>query len=293
MKNRIIFCICTNNRLTKLKRNLLSIFQLKNLNKYNLEIILVSNDNYNYKKFIKHFNKRIKIQTFKEKLKGLSTSRNKILDILRKKKFKYAAFIDDDCVIHKNWLNSMIKMIMIKNTDIVTGPQISKSKNILLRIMERNNVHAKEVKWASTNNVLLKKSALKNKIKFSLALNDIGGEDQLFFLELNKLGKKIYWNSNAPVFELVDKKRENLIWFCKRNLRYGTSSTIIYKTLWGSFLGTIFVFFKILSDFINSLTYLIRSSLFSKKNFLISLMYFLRVIGCLIGFTGLQIKEYK
>ena len=83
------------------------------MNKYNLEIILVSNDNYNYKKYTKHINKRIKIQTFKEKLKGLSTSRNKILDIL-KKKFKYAAFIDDDCVVHKNWLNSMIEMIVRK-----------------------------------------------------------------------------------------------------------------------------------------------------------------------------------
>ena len=266
---------------------------MKKLKKYNLEIILVSNDNYNYKKYTKHINKRIKIQTFKEKLKGLSTSRNKILDILKKKKFKYAAFIDDDCVVHKNWLNSMIEMIVRKDTDIVTGPQISKSKNILLRIMERENDHAKEVKWASTNNVFLKKSALNNKIKFSLKLNNIGGEDQLFFLELNKLGKKIYWNSNAPVFELVDKKRENLAWFCKRNLRYGASSTIIYKTLRGSFLGTILIFFKILSDFNNSLIYLIRSSLFSKKNFIISLMYFLRVIGCLIGFTGLQIKEYK
>ena len=293
MRNRIIFCICTNNRLSKLKRNLLSISRLKNLNKYNLEIILVSNDNYNYKKYTKHINKRIKIQTFKEKLKGLSTSRNKILDILKKKKFKYAAFIDDDCVVHKNWLNSMIEMIVRKDTDIVTGPQISKSKNILLRIMERENDHAKEVKWASTNNVFLKKSALNNKIKFSLKLNNIGGEDQLFFLELNKLGKKIYWNSNAPVFELVDKKRENLAWFSKRNIRYGASSTIIYKTLRGSFLGTILIFFKILSDFNNSLIYLIRSSLFSKKNFIISLMYFLRVIGCLIGFTGLQIKEYK
>lgn len=293
MKNKIIFCICTNNRLSKLKKSLSSIFQLKNLNRYNSEIILVSNDKNNYKRYLRHFNKKIKINTFKENLKGLSTSRNKILDILRKKKFEYAAFIDDDCVVHKNWLNSMIEMVLRKNIDIVTGPQISKSKNIFLRIMERDCDHAREVKWASTNNVFFKKSVLKNKIKFSLALNNIGGEDQLFFLELNKLGKKIYWNSNAPVFELVDKKRENLGWFCKRNLRYGASSIIIYKTLRGSFLGTNLILLKILSDFINSFIYLIKSSFLSKKNFFISLMYFLRVIGCLIGFTGLQIKEYK
>ena len=39
----------------------------------------------------------------------------------------------------KNWLNSMIEMVM-KDADIVTGPQISKSKNILLRIMENDHV---------------------------------------------------------------------------------------------------------------------------------------------------------
>ena len=181
MKNRIIFCICTNDRLTKLKKNLSSIFQLKNLNKYNSEIILVSNDKNDYKKHLRHFDKKIKINIFKENLKGLSTSRNKILDILRKKKFEYAAFIDDDCVVHKNWLNSMIEVIVRNNIDIVTGPQISKSKNILLRIMERNCDHAKEVKWASTNNVFFKKSVLKNKIKFSLALNNIGGKINYFF----------------------------------------------------------------------------------------------------------------
>ena len=75
----------------------------------------------------------------------------------------------------------MIEVIVRKDIDIVTGPQISKSKNILLRIMERENDHAKEVKWASTNNVFLKKSVLNNKIKFSLALNNIGGKINYFF----------------------------------------------------------------------------------------------------------------
>lgn len=293
MRNKIIFCICTKDRLSKLKKSLKSIFELKNLNRYDLEIILVSNDKKDYKKYLRYFNKRFKISFFRENLKGLSTSRNKILDLLRKKKFKYAAFIDDDCIIGKNWLNSMTEMIVQKNTDIITGPQISKSKNIFLKIMERKHDHAKEVKWASTNNVFFKKSVLRNKTKFSLALNNIGGEDQLFFLELNKLGKKIYWNSNAPAFELVDKKRENFFWFCKRNLRYGASSAIIYKTLRGSFLGTNLILLKILSDFSNSLIYLIKSFIFPKKNIFLSLMYLLRVIGCFVGITGLQIEEYK
>ena len=53
--------------------------------------------------------------------------------------------------------------------------------------MERKNTHAKKIKWASTNNVFFKTVAIKNNIKFSVKLNEIGGEDQLYFLKLNKL----------------------------------------------------------------------------------------------------------
>ena len=103
----------------------------------------------------------------------------------------------------------MITMIKKKRADIITGPQISQSRNIYLKIMERKNTHAKKIKWASTNNVFFKTVAIKNNIKFSVKLNEIGGEDQLYFLKLNKLGKNILWNSQAPVYEMVDKKREN------------------------------------------------------------------------------------
>ena len=131
----------------------------------------------------------------------------------------------------------MINVLKKNKADIVTGPQFSKSNNLFLKVIERNFKNGSKIKWASTNNVFFKSSTIKNNLKFSSLLNKTGGEDQLFFLNLFKIGKNFYWNSHAPVYELRDQKRENFMWFFKRNLRYGTSSIIIYRNLYGVFYG--------------------------------------------------------
>ena len=43
------------------------------------------------------------------------------------------------------------------------------------------------------------KKAIENSFIFEKELNQIGGEDQLFFLQLNKIGKRIIWNKKALV----------------------------------------------------------------------------------------------
>ena len=292
MKNKIIICICTNNRKKKLKKSLSSIRELNDIKKFNVEIVLISNDKLNYKKILTFFSKSLKIRFFRESISGVSTSRNKILEILRTEKSKYAAFIDDDCLVSKNWLVSMLDMLKKKNADIITGPQISKSNNIFLKLMERHQPHEIRTNWASTNNVFFKVSVLRNRIVFSNKLNHVGGEDQLFFLSLNKIGKKIFWNSKAPVFEMSNRNRENLRWFIKRNLRYGTSAVIIYKSLYGVVAGHFVLFIKLINDLKRLVLCIIKLLFFSKRNFYLLIMYKMRILGLFMGLLGLQIKEY-
>lgn len=292
MKNKITICICTNNRKKKLKKSLSSIRELNDIKKFNVEIVLISNDKLNYKKILTFFSKSLKIRFFRESISGVSTSRNKILEILRTEKSKYAAFIDDDCLVSKNWLVSMLDMLKKKNADIITGPQISKSNNIFLKLMERHQPHEIRTNWASTNNVFFKVSVLRNRIVFSNKLNHVGGEDQLFFLSLNKIGKKIFWNSKAPVFEMSNRNRENLRWFIKRNLRYGTSAVTIYKSLYGVVAGHFVLFIKLINDLKRLILCIIKLLFFSKKNFYLLIMYKMRILGLFMGLLGLQIKEY-
>ena len=291
MKDKIFFCICTKNRKLTLFKNLTSLRNLNNYLKYNIEIILVSNDRSNYIDFLKRFKNKLKINFYKETSSGVVFPRNKVLKILRKKKFDYAAFIDDDCIINREWLNSMMNVLKKNKVDIVTGPQFSKSNNLFLKVMERNFKNGSKIKWASTNNVFFKSSTIKNNLKFSSLLNKTGGEDQLFFLNLFKIGKTFYWNSHARVYELRDQKRENFMWFFKRNLRYGTSSIIIYRNLYGVFYGNFLILTKLVYDFIK--LFLSLFNIFKSKKYLFSsLMYFIRIIGVVLGLFGYQSKEY-
>ena len=93
MKNKIFFCICTKNRKLKLFKNLSSLQNLKNFFKYDIEIILVSNDRSNYIDFLKRFKNKLKINLYKELSSGVVFPRNKILKILRKKSLIMQLFL--------------------------------------------------------------------------------------------------------------------------------------------------------------------------------------------------------
>ena len=85
MKDKIFFCICTKNRKLTLFKNLTSLRNLNNYLKYDIEIILVSNDRSNYVDFLKRFKNKLKINFYKETSSGVVFPRNKVLKILRKK----------------------------------------------------------------------------------------------------------------------------------------------------------------------------------------------------------------
>ena len=113
-----------------------------------------------------------------------------------------------------------------------------------------------------------------------------------FFLKLYRLGFEIRWNSKAKVIEERKKKRENLLWFIRRNFRYGASSKIIYIEAYGYFLGTILLITKLSLDLYRAIFYLIISIYFSKKNLIRSIMFLSRALGAIFGFFGVQFKEY-
>ncbi len=187
----------------------------------------------------------------------------------------------------------MIKIQKISNVDIITGPQISKSKNFFIKVLERENKHLAQVNWAATNNVFAKKKVIINpNIKFSQKLKKIGGSDQLFFLSLKKNGKKIIWNENAIVTEFRDKKRENFQWFLRRNIRYGTSSFIIYSELYGFVNASFICIIKSFFEFLKFIFYLSTILLNLKLNFFKSIQFLIRSICTFIGIFGVRFNEY-
>lgn len=281
-KNRVIVCICAR------KFNLLLLSLLKSLaknKKTNFEVLIVFNKfkkiNLFKIKLIKKSLGNINFRINYERKKGISNVRNKVLEILKKNSHEYIFFLDDDCIVKKDFLTNHLNFIKKEKCDIVGGPQIYLSNKTFFKVFERNLPNKKKVSWVSTNNVIFKRKILLKNIKFSKTVSKYGfGEDQLFFLKCNSLGFKIKWNKN-PVYENVNKDM-NFRWFLDRNYKYGLTGALIEKELYGKY--------GFLTNLLKSFYYLIKSNVYifiilfnPKLNFYFLLSNFFRLLGRIKG----------
>ena len=284
MKKKIIISICSRSFNRGLLNLLNSISKNSILNEFKTIILIVINNkkkisNSQKKKIKKSLNKKI-FKIIYESREGVSYARNKSLNLMKKIKFDYGCFLDDDCVIKKNYFEENLLFIKKNKCDVVTGPQINISKKIHHKIFERNFDHKKKLAWASTNNVFFKKKIITNKLNFSEKVTRFGfGEDQLFFLNISKKGYIIIWNKNSKVYETKKKQKEKFNWFVNRNLRYGLTGKLIDYEFYGNKVGFFVNLFKILINIIFSLLSISKILSSPTQNTYFFMAYILRSIG--------------
>ena len=293
MGKKICILVATYKRKSSLVKFLNSIFYLDNPFNFSIKIIISANDNQNYSEIYKLFKQKLEIDIIREKKKGISNARNKYLKAIKKTKYDYFAFFDDDVQVHKKWLVEMMNFVKVFKVDIIGGPQLTKSKSLLNNLLIRNEKHGANIKWVSANNCFVKKKVLESKLIFDERLNLTGGEDQLFFLKLYLRGFKIKWNAKAKVIEEKKQIRESFLWFLKRNFRYGASSIIIYKEAYGLIPGFFISLIKSFFDFSKSIASIFFILFNSKKFFILFFMYLSRFVGVYFGLIGFQVKEYS
>ena len=282
-KDKIVICICSRNFNDNLVNLLQNIFENQINYNLNIKVLIVFN---NYKKIdslqeiaIKKNLKKIQYKISYEKKVGISNARNKILKELKHLNFKYCCFLDDDCIIKKNFLISHLNLIKKSGYKIVGGPQFYISKKAFFRFFERDFQNKSRVSWVSTNNVFFEKSILKYNLFFSNLVNQYGfGEDQLYFSRLTKLGEKIIWNKN-PVYEIKQKKRENIKWFLIRNFKYGLTGILIDSEIHGFFKAFLLNLMKLIFNLCLSIYYLLILPLNPIINFYKCSGFFFRFLG--------------
>ena len=286
-KNKIIVAVCSRN----FNKNLLNLMDNIYLNtmsfKFDLEVLIVFNNSktimQNEILLLTKKLRKINFNIIYEKKNGIAYVRNKCLNYLKNTKFDYYCFIDDDCLIKKDYLINHLNFIKKNKCNIVTGPQIYKSNFFFFRTFERKYSQGTNVSWASTNNVFFTNRIFKKKIHFSSNVTKYGfGEDQLYFTKLSKLGEIIKWNNN-PVFEIIQVNRENLVWFLNRNFRYGLTGFLIEKELYGSLLAFFINLTKALVYFIKMILNLVFLLTNTKKNFYSFLSNLFRCLGRVCG----------
>ena len=299
---KILICICTYKRNYILNKCLISFNKVVIPFNFDIEFLIIDNTiNGNAKKIIKQVRKKFKykIYYFNEKKRGIVNARNKCLSEVKKINCNYFSFLDDDCEIDVKWFVNFKKIINKHKVQIVTGPQIHKgnekiNNNLGIIFEKKINNNKKFVNWAATNNVILsKKIILSSNLKFDVNLNKFGmGEDQLFFLQLNKKGHQILWNKEIKVYEKKHSHRSTMKWVTDRSFRLGILGNYIDKKIYGSIIGNIV-------NYIKSIYYLLLSILIAMNPFqklytykLISFIY--RSFGRMLSpFLFKKIEFYK
>ena len=295
----IAICICFSKKNEKFHHRVLN-----NLNELEIPqgkkifFYLIVNENIRniYDLSKKILKKEINRKILYSPKKNIPASRNVFINNIKKKKIKFIGFLDDDCKFDKKWLFKMHQFIKKNDCDIVGGPQIHETRDKKYKdyynFLEPKYKDKKKIRWAATNNCFFKKRFLERTgVIFDERLRNIGGSDQLFFQELNRLGLLILWNKNSKVYEYSQSNRENLWWFLRRNFRYGNSGLMIDTKLNGKLIGTLISIPKIFILLIFSILSFLN--VFKSKNFILSLFYLSRMAGRCASLLRIKINKYN
>ena len=291
--SKIAFIICTRRRIKYLEK-LINSFNKIVTHEHSVSLIIVENDNFPRSKFLLNkLNKKFKSYYLLERRIGIPYSRNSGLKFLKKKlKINYFAFIDDDCEISSRWIVKNYEFLKKTKADIVTGPQVSKTKNIMPNLLNVTNKHMTKINWAATNNVICQNKILNEKVFFDVSLSKIGGSDQLFFMKLNKKKYKILWNKNSVVYENINSYRKTFKYFFLRNIRYSSSSIYIFEKCYNYYFALFINTIKILKQLLEFLYNLISMPLNMRLKFLKLLQNLFKIFGLFLGFFNITIKNY-
>ena len=249
-------------------------------------------------RLIVEFQEKFKIHYYNYPMKGLVNVRNELLKRSLSLRPDFIVFIDDDEFVSQDWLNELVKSIIINHTDAARGPVIAKlpSKNFkssTLNLFERET-HKESVPlqtWTTGNLILRRTSLEKYNVWFDIRFNSVGSEDTYFGTQMAKKGAKIIWSSKAIVYETIPEKRTEINWFIKRRFRGASMFTYILKLEKSNF--------KIIKKLMISIAYIIYGLLtfvFIITPFKIKYNGLLKMtegIGGVAGLFNLQYKEYK
>lgn len=230
---RIVVCVCTLNRPSGLRALLkaLDLQRLCGLGDFQVSVIVVDNSSNGSAAVVVQdhvAHARFSVRLVHEPRRGLANARNAALVAAREAGAIYLVFIDDDEVPSAGWLEALVVGLQLTNAAAAIGPvspifETPPGRWLPLAAYEEWRQPRKGfVEDGYTANAILKLSAIEaHGVAFDARFNETGGEDTLFFKQVNDRGLNIAWAEDAVVYALIPHHRMSVSWLWRRWYRTG------------------------------------------------------------------------
>ena len=232
---KVSVVIPTRRRPASLERAVRSVFAQEGLNPRQIELVIADNDADRGAARIAEVlakDSPFSLHYVCEPTPGVASARNAAL---AKARGALIAFLDDDEEASPGWLAALLDAQKRFDADAVFGPvrgaapaDIRRHRDYLERFFSREGPAEAGVidRSYGCGNSLVRRSALPHPTApFALSQNQLGGEDDLLFQEMETAGARFAWAPAAWVWEHPDPARLNLAYAMRRAFAYGQGPT--------------------------------------------------------------------
>jgi len=228
---QISIIIPTQRRLVGLETAIRSVFRQIKTDFSVLEMVVVDNDLFpSARDVVERLGGAapLLVTYVHEPTPGVASARNAAMAVARG---AWIAFLDDDEEAGPDWLAPLMAVQAMFEADVVFGPvrgrvpdHLSAHKAYLEWFFSRIGPGEAEVldRHYGCGNSLIRRSALPHQTApFSMARNQMGGEDDVLFAEMQAQGVRFAWAPEAWVWEDPPAERLTLSYTLSRSFSFG------------------------------------------------------------------------
>jgi len=227
---KIAVGVITYKRNRMLKNALMSIAALKTPDFATVEVIVVDNDeNASAKEVVYGLESSFPFRLYYliEEKRGIPFARNKIIEKAIKIKATELAFIDDDEIVERNWLQALYNYYKKNDCDAVAGPvepilpkDMAKWLKLSKYYQRRKETTGTQVSWAGTGNILFSMDVFtRYGLRFDWRFASTGSTDTLLTRQLTERGGIILWLDEVLVREEFPRSKLCMRWMLGRAYR--------------------------------------------------------------------------
>lgn len=245
-----------------------------------------------------------------EPRRGISQARNTLVAAAMETGAEFIVFVDDDETPDPGWLEELLRVRREYDADVVSGPVLPHFYEAVPRWVvdgkffeqpfERpRHPTGHRIEATGAGNVLLRtKIFAETGETFDERVGLIGGEDTLFFTQVQRAGYTMVWADEAPVHEWTPASRAGAKWLLRRAYRLGNNRSLLEtRGLNPGLRARLFRFAKGAGRILQGLSLLPASAalcpIVGRSKLVESLQHVCRGAGMLAGLAGVLYEEYR